>query len=113
VRAGNAQGRLVADHRRGELQPRWRVVHLQKEADPQQRNFDQSTEESIRGSGWNRSPSGLGCRPESTRWPLAPSGMAGTSGAAEARSRAAIVFGRWLTLVRGLVGPPRRSLQLL
>jgi hypothetical protein len=34
-------------------------------------------------------------------------------GAAEARSRAAIVFGRWLTLVRGLVGPPRRSSQLL
>jgi hypothetical protein len=50
-----------------------------REVDPQQRNFDRSTENSIRGSGWNRSPSGLGCRPESTRWPLAPSGMARTS----------------------------------
>ena len=56
----------------------------------------------------SRSRSAPACRPGSTRSPSARSATAGTTSTAQRRSaRAAVVFARWLTLIRGLVGSQR------
>ena len=61
-----------------------------------------------RPRGGTVQPSGPGYRPGSTRWRSGRSADGWDQlDAAEAQSRAAIVFGRWLTLVRGLVGSQR------
>ena len=61
-----------------------------------------------RSSGSSPSPSGPACPPGSTPSPSAPSPTAGTaSPTAQATGRAAVVFTRWLTLIRALVGSQR------
>jgi hypothetical protein len=58
--------------------------------------------------GWRRSGSGPACRPGSTPCLSGPWTTTGTPWTAQqAQGRAAIVFGRWLTLIRGLVGSQR------